>query len=106
MKHLKLGCYSFTINVDELGLAAGTSKDFTRDELPDDLKPLFDIVYNSNEHACSKSIFVNVIDKTNKLYYSGFLVQNSAIFSLDHSDGGLLTIQYVNDRFSIIYYEI
>ena len=44
MKHLRLGCNAFIIDTRELSLTIGEDNYFSRDELPENLKPLFDIV--------------------------------------------------------------
>ena len=103
MKHLKLGTYSFVIDADKLGLVSGTAFNFTREQLPDELKPLFDVlkVGKINE----KSIFVNV--KSNNLTeYGGYLIQYSATgYSLPSVDGDFIVIEFSPNNKLIITYK-
>ena len=103
MKHLKLGTYSFVIDVDKLGLSSGTAKGFTRDELPDELKSLFDIV--QSDKVCEKSVFVD-IQTENYTKGGGYLVQTTQIsYQLTSSDGVILYIAYENSKLVFTYTE-
>jgi len=104
MKHLKLGAYSFTIDINELELVSGTEKKFTRGELPYDLKPLFDIV--KSHKLNQKSIFVNIL--VNEYYSaSGYLTQYANDgYSLESSDGSILIIRDSDEtKITIVYTE-
>ena len=101
-KHLKLGTYSFILNVVALGLVVNEEKIFTREELPEDLKPLFDIVLSGK--PCEKSIFINLSDETNDTYYSGYLTQiGDENFVISIIDGDVLTLVESSGKLSITY---
>ena len=90
MAHLKLGAYSFVINANELGITAGVQKVLSRDELPDKLKPLFDILKSGK--CFQKIIFLNIIGYTD---ISGIATQISTnSIELLCSDGRLFLCEY------------
>lgn len=103
MKHLKLGYYSFVINTKELGLVSGTEKNFTRDELPDDLKILFDLL--EVEKPSQKALYFNIIDN-NDAYVSGFAIQNAGSIEINCADGNLLQISRVSATQISINYSV
>lgn len=106
MKHLKLGIYSFDIDTNKLGLVSNTPKSFTRDELPDNLKPLFDIIYNASNRSLSKSVFISLHDDNNTIHYSGFVKQSNSHLSLTSSDGDIIDFATdVNDKIVLVYHE-
>lgn len=104
MGHLKLGVYSFVVDGDELGLENATPKQFTRNELPDKLKPMFDICKKlNNQEPMDKAIFI-IFKKD--FYASGFCDVNGGNCELNSNDGIILRITWlVNDRIEITYNE-
>lgn len=99
MKHLKLGTYSFNIDLVELGMEIGTQKVFTRDELPDNLKHLYDIV--RAEKIYDKSVFVRVLNGSvdSDAYYGGYLIQSAVgTFELNSVDGTIVRIGAVDNN--------
>lgn len=106
MKYLKLGCYSFSIIPNELGMEKGVTKEFTRDELPDNLKILFDIIQNSENISNSKSVFISLNDEDNDLHYSGFAVQQNGRYALFTADGEIFVVsRYSNVAIMMVYNE-
>ena len=94
MARLKLGTYSFIIDTDKLQLEFNVEKNFTREELPDNLKPLFDIIIKNE--ICEKSIFINVVGL---ISCSGYLLQRtSGLFDFITTDGSLIYFSYSNDN--------
>lgn len=90
MKHLKLGCYSFVINTNELGLEAGVQKSFTRDELSNDLKPLYDLIFSARLYE--KPVFI--VLKDDEITYSGYLTQaDNTRYVICGGDGAFLILE-------------
>lgn len=106
MKHLKLGCYSFDININELGLSNATPKEFTRDALPDNLKSLYDIVVSNK--ALEKAVFLRISDNDNTIAYSGFAHQLINNLELSGVDGQFFNASYSSNtnKFYLVYNEI
>lgn len=99
MKHLKLGCYSFIIDANELDLISGTGKEFTRDELPDDLKILFDIL--SSDEDITKPIFIIVKFTGGRI--SGYVTHLNRVLNLNIEDGNILNINLSGNKLNILY---
>lgn len=105
MKYLKLGYYSFDININELGLSSGTPKEFTRDALPDNLKLLYDIV--TSNKALEKAVFLRISDNDNTMTYSGFAHQLINNLELSGVDGQFFNASYApnTNKFHLVYNE-
>ena len=102
MGRLKLGIYSFIIDVDELGLESQTTKNFSYDELPNNLKPLFNIVTKGK--SCEKMIFINVL--SNNSIYSGVLIQSGQYtFELNTLDGNVFSVYRNGTQITFVYNE-
>lgn len=107
MKHFKLGLYSFNIDGDVLGLESGERKEFSRDGLPDNLKPLFDIV--SKQEIIEKPIFINFKETDDDMVVSGFITQTTkTTFKIPVVSSNILTIEYnsLNNKIGFTYYVI